>query len=148
MSEQTPKAILDAGQANRIPDALRRLEFGTLLENLTSVVQRSLTTTPPLVISTNDVNFPTTEQVISIQSMSATVGGNNNTVCFIPEGSALAATASGGAVPLVHLAKMKVDANGFITGVTFSGAPTIPFVEYIRSNTNTVTRIGSTTGLS
>ncbi len=45
MSEQTPQTILNAGQANRIPDALRRLDFGDFLSNATKVVARSLTTT-------------------------------------------------------------------------------------------------------
>jgi hypothetical protein len=140
MAEQTPQQILDTADPNRVADAMRRVALGTALRFMGAPVERSLATTPALTIATNDVNFP--EPAVAILGMTATVGGSNTSVVFIPPSSAVAATASGGAAPAVHHAKLKVNSDGLITGVTFSGAPTVPFVEYLRAGTELANKAG------
>lgn len=141
MPEQTPAQVLDAGEPNRIADALRRIGFGDALTRMAAPVVRSLGSTPALVIVGSRVDFP--RPVLALMGMTATVGGNNNAAAFVPDGSAVAATASGGAPPAVHTATIQRDANGLIASVTFSAAPTIPFALVIEAPTNLAARIGA-----
>jgi hypothetical protein len=128
----TVQTDLNSGTPARVPDNLRRLEFGDFLAQFSGLRLRTLATTPALTIDTNDVIFP--RPVLAIPAMTASVGGNNRPVVLIPDTSAVAAGA-GGAAPGVHAAVVTRDAAGLITRVTFSGAPTIPFALVIEENT-------------
>lgn len=129
----TLQASANRATPGQIPDILRLLDFGDWLAQMSAPRLRTTATTPALTIAVNDVVFP--RPVLHIVAMTASVGGNDRPVVFVPDTSAVAAGA-GGAAPGVHAAVFTRDAtSGLITRVTFSGAPTIPFALVIEENT-------------
>ena len=144
MPEQTPAQVLDAGEPNRLGDALRRISLGNALTRLAAPVVRSLASTPAVTIAAAVLTFP--RPVLAILGMTATVGGVNQDVRFRPIGSALGAlvgTADGAAAGIPHAATVQVNAQGNIVSVTFSAAPTVPFALVIEAPTDLPARIGA-----
>ena len=139
MPEQTPQEILDAGNPNRIPDAIKRLELGTGLLRLASPVTLS-DAAGTITIDTNTATFR--RPVLSIVGMTATENGQNAPVGFIPTGSAVAPSSSTG-TPVLHMVDVDKDANGLIESVTFTGAPTTVFAEVVEAPDNWSARIAA-----
>ena len=123
----TIQTSLNRATPDTLPDMLRRLNFGNVLAAIGGATEMSDGAGFDVVAST--IVF--TDPVLAILALGASVGGNNNAVVLVPDGSAVAATASGGVPPAVHTGVVSYDAQGRITTVTFSGAPTLVFATVV-----------------